>query len=161
MSLLEVFRRRRAVRGFVQKPIPAEVWQDVLEAGRVAATSRGRQARRFVTITDPTRIAQMAKDAQMQDFVQQASALVIGCTPGPSNVDVIISLTQMETMAVAHGLGTIWLGTFDRAVISQQINLPEELQPVLVMAFGFPAEAGEQKEKLPLAELFFENSFPG
>jgi len=161
MSLLNVFHQRRAVRGFVQKPIPADVWQDVLEAGRVAATSRGRQARRFVTITDPARVAQLAKEAEMQDFVQQASALVIGCTPGPSNVDVIISLTQMETMAVAHGLGTIWLGTFDREVVSRQINLPAELQPVLVMAFGYAAEPGEQKEKLPVSELFFENAFPG
>ncbi|MGI6358433.1 MAG: nitroreductase family protein [Bacillota bacterium] len=159
MNLMDVFHRRRAVRSFVQEQIPAEVWQDVLEAGRVAATSRGRQARRFVTVTDPARVRELAERAKMQEFVRDASALVIGCTPGPSNVDVIISLTQMETMAVAHGLGTIWLGTFDKEIIAQEINLPRELQPVLVMAFGYPAGDGVQREKLPLGELFFENSF--
>jgi nitroreductase len=161
MDIMEVFRQRRSVRAFSYKPIPADTWQDVLEAGRIAATSRGRQARRFITITDPELIAETVCEAKMQGFLKDCSALVVGCqTPeATSAADVIISLTQMETVAVARGLGTLWLGVFDRDVISSRIKLPEDYKAVLMMAFGYPAEQGTQPPKLPLEEMYRENEF--
>lgn len=161
MSVLNVFQKRRSVRGYEAKPIPADVWASILEAGRIAATSRGRQARRFITITDPKQISETVREAKMQEFLVDASALLVGCTSDAqsSGADVIISMTQMETMAVSLGLGTLWLGVFDREVMSQRINLPDGYKVVLMMAFGYPAEDGKQPPKLPLEELFAENQF--
>ena len=161
MSVLEVFKRRRSVRGFVSKPIPEDIWEDILEAGRIAATSRGKQARRFVTITDPAIIAETVQEAKMQAFLRECSVLIVGCATetASSGADVIISMAQMEATAVAHCLGTLWLGQFDRDVIAHRINLPEGFKVVLMMAFGYAAGECQQAAKLPVNELFFENTF--
>ena len=161
MSALNLFKLRRSVRSFISKPIPASIWADILEAGRIAATSRSKQARRFVTISEPALIAETVREAKMQDFLVNCSALVVGCATDvqSTGADVIISMTQMETVAVEKGLGTLWLGVFDRDVISQRINLPEGHKVVLMMAFGYAAEEGRQALKLPTEEIFRENSF--
>ena len=161
MRVLDVLKRRRSVRGFVYQPIPKADWLDVLEAGRIAATSRNKQARRFVTITEPEHIKELVQAAKMQDLVKDASALVVGCATelNSTGVDVIISLTQMETVAVSKGIGTLWLGTFDRDVVGERIKLPSDYKAVLLMAFGYPASEGQMPEKLPIKEIFVENSF--
>ena len=161
MSILDVLKRRRSVRGFVYQPIPQEDWLEILEAGRIAATSRNRQARRFVTITEPDRIKEFVQAAKMQEFTKEASAIVVGCAPdiNSTGVDVMISLTQMEAVAVSKGIGTIWLGTFDREVVAERIKLPTDNKIVLLMAFGYPATPGQMPDKLPLGELFLNNSF--
>ncbi|HSL94258.1 MAG TPA: nitroreductase family protein [Bacillota bacterium] len=161
MKLIDVYRQRRSVRAFAPGAIDADVWDEILEAGRVAATSRGKQARRFVTITDPATIAETVDQAKMQVFLKDCSALVVGCQTGEaaSAADVIISMAQMEAVAVSHGLGTLWLGVFDREVIRRRINLPDDYKEILMMAFGYPAETGKQPPKLPKEELFREDRF--
>lgn len=161
MSVLEVLKGRRSVRSFVYKPVPEADWQEILEAGRIAATSRNKQARRFVTVTDSDRIKELVQAAKMQDFLKDVSALIVGCATdiNSTGVDVIISLTQMEAVAVSKGVGTIWLGTFDRDVISQLVKLPPDNKIVLLMAFGYAASPGQMPEKLPINELFMDTSF--
>lgn len=161
MKVIDVYRKRRSVRSFVPGPIASELWEEILEAGRIAATSRGKQARRFVTITDPKLIAETVDQAKMQVFLKDCSALVVGCqtSEAASAADVIIAMAQMETVAVSHGLGTLWLGVFDREVIRRRTNLPDDYKEVLMMAFGHPAEAGNQPPKLPKEELFRESRF--
>lgn len=163
MNLLNVYQQRRSVRSFEYHQITATDWSDILEAGRIAATSRNKQARRFVTLTRPEDIKNMVSDAKMQSFLTEASALVVACTTEQANsgVDAIISLAQMEAVAVSKGLGTIWLGVFDRDVVAQKINLPTEYKVVLMMAFGYAAEVGQMPIKLSKEELFYEGSFPG
>ena len=161
MKIIDVYRLRRSVRSFAPGPIDQSVWEEILEGGRLAATSRGKQARRFITITDPTLIAETVEQAKMQTFLKDCSALVVGCQTGEatSAADVIISMAHMEAVAVSHGLGTIWLGVFDRDVISRRINLPEDYKAVLMMAFGHPSETLRQPPKLDKEELFRENHF--
>ncbi len=161
MKIIDVYRQRRSIRSFVPGAIDTDIWHEILEAGRIAATSRGKQARRFITITDPLAISETVEQAKMQVFLKDCSALVVGCqtSEAASASDVIISMAQMEAVAVSHGLGTLWLGVFDRDVVRRRINLPEGYKEVLMMAFGHPAEPGQQPPKLPLTEVFRENSF--
>lgn len=160
MNLLDIYRQRRSVRAFDYRPIPESDWADILEAGRIAATSRNKQARRFVVFNEPERIQQVAVDAKMQEFVKDASALVVACTTDKQTIgiDAIISLAQMEAMAVSKGIGTIWLGIFDRDIMASMIDLPEDYKIVVTMAFGYAAVPGEMPEKLATEQLFCTNS---
>lgn len=51
---------RREVRDYAQRPIPAEVQRRILEAGRVAGSSRNRQPWRFVATDDRERLDALA-----------------------------------------------------------------------------------------------------
>ena len=69
-------------------------------------------------------------------------------------MDVVISMTQMEMAAVELGLGTIWLGSWDREVISEMLGVPGEMEVVVGMAIGHARDEGAPRDKLPHEVLF-------
>ncbi len=52
MSTLEVFKRRRSVKEYVDKKVPDEVLQRILEAGRWAPSAHNAQPWRFIILKD-------------------------------------------------------------------------------------------------------------
>ena len=52
MKVIEAIRKRRSVRGYLEKPIPNEVLARILEAGRLAPSAKNRQEWRFIIVKD-------------------------------------------------------------------------------------------------------------
>ncbi len=163
MDLLEIMQQRRSVRSFKQQAIPETILHQIQQAGRIAATSRNKQARRFVLVTDDQLKAQLQQEAKMQDFVKDTGVLVVGVATNKESMgsvyDVVISLSQMEMMAVNHGLGTCWLGVYDAEVASRLLGIPGDAKIASMMAIGYPADEASHKEKLPEEELFSYNRY--
>jgi len=78
MSLLDLCRKRWSVRNFTGDPVSAVDMEYLKEVGRWAATSRNRQARRFVVVRDPENIRELVRAANMQEFVARAGTLIFG-----------------------------------------------------------------------------------
>ncbi len=162
MSILDICRKRWSVRKFTGEPLSAADLEYLKEVGRWAATSRNRQARRFVVVHDRDNIRSLVEEAKMQDFVESAGALIFGVAEDGSSgskVDVVISLTQMEMAAVEQGLGTIWLGIWDRDVVRRRLEIPGGMAPVVALAIGQSAEVGSPRKKLPVEDLFRSETF--
>ena len=162
MSLLDLCRRRWSVRKFTGDQVSAVDMEYLKEVGRWAATSRNRQARRFVLVRDLENIRELVREAKMQDFVADAGTLVFGVAEdagGGARADVLISMTQMEMAALELGLGTIWLGIWDRDVVRSRLEIPPDVTPVVCLAIGHPGEAGSPRSKLSVENLFFEERF--
>lgn len=158
MKVLELCRQRHSVRSFTGEPISDEDRLYLMEAARWAATSGNRQARRFVVIQDPLRLQRLVEEASMQDFVADVGMLVFGVATTAGNrgavADVFISMTQMELAAVERGLGTIWLGRFDREVVPRFLGVPDGMDVVMGLAFGHACGKDCPREKLPVEDLF-------
>ncbi len=156
-QIVELYKSRASVRRFTGERIPPKVLQAVKEAGRWAATARNRQARRFSALTEREDIAELVHQADMQAFVEKTGAVIIGWaeadSPG-SDADVLISMSQMEAAALAAGLGTIWLGIFDREVVASRFDKPDGWMPRVMLAMGVPAREFEPKSKLSNEELY-------
>ena len=163
MDLLELMRQRRSVRAFKQQAMPETILNQIKQAGRLAATSRNKQARRFVLVTDDQLKAQLQQEAKMQDFVKGAGVLMVGVATNKESLgsvyDVIISMTQMEMVAVSQGLGTCWLGVYDAEVAAKLLGIPDDAKIASMMAIGYPADEDSRKEKLPEEELFSYNRY--
>ena len=158
MGVADLCRRRSSIRAFTQEAVSDREREEITEAARWAATSNNRQARRFVMVEDPSRIRDMVDRASMQDFVGEAGLLVFGVATEKGGrgaiMDVVISMTQMEMAAVELGLGTIWLGSWDREVISEMLGVPGEMEVVVGMAIGHARDEGAPRDKLPHEVLF-------
>ncbi len=161
MDVVDLCRRRRSVRSFTGQAVSCDDRYHLMEAARWAATSSNRQARRFVIIEDPARIKETVQRASMQDFVAGAGLLIFGVATDRGKrgalADVLISMTQMEMAAVQRGLGTIWLGYWDRDVISEMIGVAADMEVVMGMAIGYARDEGAPRDKLPVEELFAED----
>jgi nitroreductase len=80
--ITELLRTRFSVRQFRDQPVPDNVLQDILEAGRLSPSGGNEQPWAFGVITDPTLIAQVAEIAHRQTWIAQAPLLIVLCTLG-------------------------------------------------------------------------------
>jgi nitroreductase len=80
--ITELLKTRFSVRHFQDRPIPDDVLQDILEAGRLSPSGGNEQAWVFGVITDHALIAQAAEIAHRQTWIAQAPLLIVLCTMG-------------------------------------------------------------------------------
>ena len=75
--IVELLRVRSSVRQFQHRPVPAEILQEILEAGRLSPSGGNEQSWAFGVITDRDLIAQIAEIAYRQTWIARAPLLVV------------------------------------------------------------------------------------
>ena len=78
MDVMEAIRRRRSVREYDSKPIPAELMDRMKEALRLAPSACNYQPWKFVFVTDPALKQKLASAAKGQRFIAEAPVIVVG-----------------------------------------------------------------------------------
>jgi nitroreductase len=171
MDVMDAIRRRRSVREYRQDPIPADVLERVTEALRLAPSACNYQPWRFVLVADPPLRTEVARACHDQMFVAEAPVLVVGCAlPGlayarmgeywnSAEVDVAIALDELTLAAVAEGLGTCWIGSFDEKALKRLLRIPAEAKIVALTPLGFPRQPSlirpiKADERKPRGEVF-------
>ena len=61
-------------------------------------------------------------------------------SPWSVYVDAGLAVQNILLGAVERGLGCCILGAFDRSAMGEELKVPEQYEPVLVVAIGVPAE---------------------
>ncbi len=76
----ELLRNRFSVRKFQNKPIPDDIVEGILEAGRLSPSGGNEQPWAFGVITERNLITQIAEIAYQQKWIAKASLLIVLCT---------------------------------------------------------------------------------
>jgi len=111
------------------------------------------QSRKFYFVFNQKIKEELAKVALGQDFISQAPLVVVGCTDEKiewrygergkklySICDAAMSIQNMMLLAYNLGLGTCPVGAFDEDRVSEILNIPENLRPIVIVPVGYPAE---------------------
>jgi len=163
-SLLALLKSRRSIRRYRPDPVPDEMIEQLLEAGRWAPSASNRQPWAFVVVRDEAIRREVAQHAAYYFIrwahVEEAPLLIVLCGDSRNPVyrqflheDVGLAGSQIMLQAKALGLGTCWLGGLDRKAIAAVIKLPEHFEVIGLLTVGFPAEEPETKSRKPLAEI--------
>jgi nitroreductase len=152
MELYDAIRLRRSVRAFEDRPVPREALDRMFEAARQAPSAKNFMPWRFVVVTDPAHRAAIADSGVYGKFLTHCPVVLVGCgdaavSPQWYAVDTAIALEHIALAAVAEGLGSCWIGSFDEALVKNLLGVPEEQRIVALLALGYP------KEKIDLAKL--------
>ncbi len=156
-SFYKIVASRRSVREFQEREIPPDVLQRILQTGRRAPSAANRQPWYFMAVT-------RAEGHPLYDLLyvkgfRNAPVLLVGLadrrrawvrkSDGANYawVDVAIALTEMILAATAEGLGTCWIAAFDSVEARRVLGLPPEVDPVSLVALGWPTEPLEPVEK--------------
>src|SRR3954470_22452804 len=134
MDAYLVIASKRDERRFAGRPIPDEVVERILDAGRLSGNSQNKQAWRFVVVDEANRRERLAQTAYRPSLVRDA-ALVIGICGRP--YDVGRCSQNMMLAAWNEGVASCPAGLGDRAAAAEALALDEE--PVMAIAFGYPA----------------------
>lgn len=79
-KIIDLLKTRFSVRKFQPRPIPREVLDEILQAGRLSPSGGNEQPWRFGVIDDPGLIARVARLAHAQSWIAGAPLLVVLCT---------------------------------------------------------------------------------
>lgn len=150
MDVMQAIRTRRSIRSYRDADIPEDIYQNLLKALRFAPSACNFQPWRFVLVRDAKLRSQLAQACRGQSWIAGAPLVVVACGLAQSayqkmggqhnsvEVDLAIALDHLSLAAVAHGLGTCWIGAFSEPEVKALLNLPGQTRVVALMPVGFP-----------------------
>ncbi|MBN1756090.1 nitroreductase family protein [bacterium] len=163
MEFQDLVRKRYSARAYLSKPIEDEKLKLVMEAARVAPSSRNIQAWKFIVVREPDLRQQMMRAANDQAFVGDAPVIIAGVTLEPDHymrcdipagvVDLSIALDHLTLQAAELGLGTCWIGSFYQDKVKKILQIPEKYKVVSLITLGYPADDPQPKSRKPLKDI--------
>jgi len=153
---------RREVRDYEDRPLPPEVEERILDAGRLAGNSKNRQPWRFV-VAPREMLAEFVYDPANLHGAALVVALVVE-GKGPISFDAGRAAQNMLLAAWNEGVGGSPNGVRDAEGAERALDLSEGAKIAIVLSFGYPArprdpesrsaaEWSARAKRLPLDEL--------
>ena len=161
-QVMELIKGRRSVRKYADRPVPDELVEQILEAGRWAPSGLNNQPWRFVVVREPGLRSRLAGFTRYGKVIEAAPVVIPVFIHKPSMYNEVkdhqslgACLQNMLLMAHGLGLGAVWLGEIlnQAEAVRQALELGEEFELMAVVALGWPASGKEKGSRKPLDEL--------
>lgn len=143
MDTFEAIRTRRSVRQYTGESIPREELEQIVDAGRLAATGSNRQPWDFIVITDAEMLKQLSAAAE---WITKAAA-VIAVVMDPESrwwiEDGAAAVENMLLAATALGYGSCWLEGYtlrNEDEFKALLGVPEAKRLLTLVPIGVPVE---------------------
>jgi nitroreductase len=166
MEFYEVISNRRSIRAYKKDPVEDSKLSRILNAARLAPTAANRQPYSLIVVKDKE-TRQRLKDAYSQKWFFTAPVIVCACAvpddawkrndgKGYVDVDVAIAMDHLILAASAEGLGTCWIAAFKPEVVREVLNIPDNMEPLVLTPLGYPETIPEPTFRKPLEEMVRE-----
>ena len=183
-AMYETINSHRSIRSYLEKEIPAEVVERILNAALRASSSGNMQSFSIIVTTDPELKKQLLEPHFNQSMVTAAPALLTFCadfhrmrqwleiSEAPANfdnfmsfmiasIDATLASQNAALAAESEGLGVCYLGTTlascDR--IAKILKCPENVVPVVGFTMGYPAEIPALRDRLPVNAITHRETY--
>jgi nitroreductase len=177
---LALILKRRSVRRFAGKEIPADVFAAILEAGRLAPSTvnlqtwsfavftpalwRGVFGRRLpfggaraVIVLGDTHRVRLALDAFPHSPMVEYTVAVMNASLAAMNMNVAAEALGVSSVMLAE---TGRSGLLDVGYLKGKLGLPDRVFPIMTIVFGYPRGSyPPMPPKLPLEQICFEGRY--
>ncbi len=143
---------RREVREYAPTPLPDDVVGRILDAGRLAGSSRNRQPWTFLVPESRERVERLAAAVYVPENLLGAALVVALVVSGKGLVtfDAGRAAQNMLLQAWADGVGATPNGVADPAAAREALDLDDEESAVtVVLTFGYPARRRDPSRRTP------------
>lgn len=157
MDFKELVVKNRSYRGYDHtRWIAREELLDMVDCARLAASSVNKQPLKYVLVFEPeqveafqplTKWARALPDMVLPHPGKEPTAFIVICLDKTLSEnekvftrDLGIVAQTILLRAVEMDLGGCMIGNFVRAEVSEALDLPDHLEPLLVVAVGKPDE---------------------
>jgi nitroreductase len=180
----DILTRRSTIRHYSVEPVSDELLNRILEAGCRASTTGNMQVYSIVVTRDEAVKKELSPSHFNQKMITEAPVVLTFCAdfnrfskwcrlrnaePGYDNflsfftaaIDALLVAQTVSVAAEAEGLGICYLGTttYMAHKIIETLNLPAGVVPVTTVTLGWPAEAPEQVDRLPLEAIVHHEKY--
>ena len=140
---------KRDTRRYADRPVPDDVRQRTLEAGRLAGSAVNRQPWRFLVVENAERRERLAETVYEPTNVRGAQLVV--AIAGKSSFDTGRCAQNMMLAAWNDGVASCPNGMPDRDRAAEALGLGDDDGLAVVLTFGYPAN-GRRGEDRPVEE---------
>jgi len=163
VDTLTCVRTRREIRDYLDKPVPPECLQQILEAGRLAPSSKNSQPWHFIVIRDKTSLRKVSELTPTGRHIAQAPLAIAIVMDGAKlpEIDGARAVQNMVLAAWSLGIGSCWVTNFYEDGVKELLNVPQRMKLVTVMPFGYPTEPKTNRKKIrrPMSEMLHYEKF--
>jgi len=167
--MIELLRKRRSIRKYLDKPIEPEKVELLKEAVLRAPSSRNIDPWEFLFVQDRAMLEKLARcKPHGASFLSGAALGIVVCGDSTASdvwvEDCSIASILVQMVAQSLGLGSCWIQVRNRAhdeqtsaeqYVQNLLGIPEHVKVESIMAIGYPAETREPvpREKLKVAKI--------
>lgn len=172
-QVTEFLKNRRSIKDFTDDPVSEEQISTIIEAGRWAPSWLNIQPWKFIVIDDPKVRAKICTAVPMTEKagVNKATVSIAICVEDYRSSahlaeDGAAATLNMSLAAHSLGLGTYWVGLFDRknrgkspeGKIRKILGVPGNFRLVSLLPIGVPSKSPTSTRKNP-EEIVCHNYF--
>lgn len=175
-NTIQSMKNHRSIRRYLDKEIPSDVLQSILEATQLMPTSINSQQVSIIVVRDLETKAKLAELAGGQPWIKTASVFLL-FVADLYKTDIAAKINGSEQMvqesvegslaaildcgialggaivaAESLGLGTVPIGGIRKNAkqVIQLLNLPKYTFPINGLCIGYPQDESSKKPRLPL-----------
>lgn len=150
MDTLSCIRTRREIREYSRKDIRDDVLLKILEAGRLAPSSKNSQPWHFVVIRNKETLTKISKLTPTGAHIAAAPLAIAVLMDGAKlpEIDGARAIQNMVLAAWDLGVGSCWVTNFYDDAVKDILGAPQRMKLITVMPFGYPTEYRTRKKKV-------------
>jgi nitroreductase len=143
MTAYDVMRAKRAIRQFTNQPISDEVAHTILNAGRLAQSSKNLQERMFIAVRDKATLKAMSECGQFMGHLEGADLGIAIVTPDPNTkfqllFDAGQAAAYMQLAAWELGVGSCLASVYEPDKLRSILGFPADWVARICISFGYP-----------------------
>lgn len=152
--ILDLIRTKRAVREFSSQPVPEEIVGEILEAGRLAQSSKNDQPWHFVLVHDRETLRRLSTCGRYAGHLAGADfAVALVLQPG-YDFDMGQAAAYMQLAAWDRGVASCIASMWEPDKAKAILGVPAEKQLDTAISFGYPAKRpGKIRDRRPLEDI--------
>ncbi len=153
MQFKNVFLSRRSIRKYKDKDVPLSLVGEIIDLARFTPSSGNLQNWKVVIVTDQGKRQEIADACLQQDWMVEAPVFLVICNDYKDvnkhygKLGKMFSIQNCASFSFAitlcateYGLGSCWVGAFDNEAIHRILNIPEEMDPEVIITLGYSDE---------------------
>lgn len=165
MDFLDIAKTRFSVRNYKSQKIEQDKLDKILLSAHVAPTAANLQPIRLIVVQNEEGLNKISKAANSYN----APLVIIICGDitkawkrpfdgkRTTDSDASIITDHMMLQATELGLGSVWIDYFKPDIIKKEFSLPDTLEPVHILALGYPNEKQANPERHTTTRIPLEN----
>lgn len=162
-AALDNIFERKSVRAYLDKGVEKDKIELMLRAGMAAPSGRDIRPWEFIVINDRAKLDSMASALPYAKMLSQARNAIVVCGDSTRSsywyLDCSAATQNILLAAESLGLGAVWTAAYpyeDRMqVVRQYTGLPQNILPLCVIPFGYPASKEQPKQKFDAKKIHY------
>ena len=145
MDTLLAIASRREIRDYEPRSLPADVEERILDAGRLAGSSKNRQPWRFEVVPGELLAEAVYEPGNLRGAPFVVAVVVSG--KGPISFDAGRAAQNMLIAAWNEGVGSCPNGIADEPAVRAALGLDDDERVAIVLSFGYPARPRDPESR--------------